>query len=285
MKRIGVILSVFCAVLTSLSAQSFQKSQSEDFDDIMQGLMQFSNLPSDELLIETAKCFLGTPYVAGTLEGSPEELKVDIRKTDCILFVEQCIAITYLLKNAEGGDVPTFGDFTGKVRDMRYRNGVVEGYASRLHYTSEWILQNESAGLFEEITKELGGMALDQQFSFMSGHTDSYAALKGNPGEVERIRSVEESLNGATGYFHIPASEIPDTENEIRDGDIIFFTSKVKGLDITHVAIAYEIYDKEDDTRSLHFIHASSRAGKVIVEPKTLADYTKTGIRVARLSF
>ncbi len=251
----------------------------------MESLMMLSYLPSDELLVEAAKCFFGTPYVSGTLEGSPEQLKIDINRTDCILFVEQCVAMTYLVKTAEEGKVPTFEDFARQIQKMRYRNGVVDGYASRLHYTSEWILQNESAGLIEEITEDLGGNRFDQQFSFMSGHSDAYAALKGNREEIERIRKVEQKLNGATEYFYIQASEIQDVEHNIKDGDLIFFTSKTQGLDITHVAIAYVVFDKYDESKTLHFIHASSRAQEVIIEPKTLAEYTKTGIRVARLSF
>ncbi len=272
------------------------------FDSIMKWQMNLAYLPSDELLLEVAKGFFEVPYVAGTLEGSPETLKVDIYKTDCILFVEQCVAITYLIKMAAKGipgndsmdtwaenvseaEVPTFEDLVGQIQKMRYRDGKVDGYSSRLHYTSEWILQNEETGLMEEVTAELGGVPLDQKFSFMSEHSEAYAALKGNPGEIAKIRAVEEALNEAAEYFYIPAADIPEMEHLIKNGDLIFFTSKVDGLDITHCAIAYVLFDKDDLSKSLHFIHASSKAKKVIVEPKTLAEYTKTGIRVVRLNF
>ncbi len=282
------LILLFLTILFSsslLSAQSTKYSQSEDFDRVVKELMQYRALPSDELMVKVAEYFLGTPYVAGTLEGTPEELRIDIRKTDCILFVEQCLAITYLLSTAEEGTPPTFEDFRQQILGMRYRDGILDGYASRLHYASEWILQNEAAGLIKEITAQTGGRKLSQQFSFMSTHTGSYAALDGNPKEIERIEEVERSLNSATEYYYIPASEIPGMEHKIQDGDIIFFTSKIEGLDITHVAIAYTVHDGEDGTDTLHFIHASTRAGKVIVEPKTLAGYTKTGIRLARVTF
>ncbi len=261
------------------------ESQTEQFDTLMKWQMELAYLPSDELLVEVAKCFFGTPYVAGTLEGSPETLKIDINKTDCILFVEQCVAITYLIKTAPEGYVPTFEDFCGQIQRMRYRGGVVDGYSSRLHYTSEWIMQNEEAGLIREITAELGGKPLEQKFYFMSEHADAYAALKGNPEETGRIREIEGRLELAAEYFYIPAAEIPDMVDKIKDGDLVFFTSRVGGLDITHCAIAYVVFDKEDCSKSLHFIHASSKAKKVIIEPKTLAEYTKTGIRVVRLTF
>ncbi len=277
-------------------------SQAEYFDYLMQGLMSLAYLPADELIVEVAKCFFNTPYVAGTLEGSPETLKIDLGKTDCILFVEQCVAMTFLIKNASRNipgnasmdtwadnvvkaEVPAFDDFAELICNMRYRDGKVDGYSSRLHYTSEWIRQNENAGLIKEITDELGGKPLEQKFSFMSEHTEAYVALKDNPDEAEKIRAIERRLGDIGRYFYIPASYIPYAVHKIKDGDLIFFTSKISGLDITHCAIAYVVFDKDTESKSLHFIHASSKAGKVIIEPKTLSEYTKTGIRVARLSF
>lgn len=50
-----------------------------------------------------------------------------------------------------------------------------------------------------------------------------------------------------------------------------------EGLDLAHVAIAYE------QNGEMHFIHASYGAKKVIIEPKTLADYATNGIRISRL--
>lgn len=230
-----------------------------------------------ELMVKVAESFFGTPYKGGTLESRPERLIVNLRETDCILLVETCTAMTVLLRESDG-TVPPFSRFCGMLRSMRYRNGTVDGYASRLHYTSEWMLQNQRAGILQEITGEYGE-PLSQKFSFMSSHRDLYPAMKDDPEALERIRKAELALDTATAYFQIPAAEIPSKEQYIRDGDIVCFVSATRGLDLTHVGIACHGRDGK-----LHFIHASMKEGKVVLESRTLAEYCRTGIRVARLT-
>lgn len=122
-----------------------------------------------DLMILAAKALYGTPYVGGTLESVPEALTVNLRETDCILFVEACTAMTLLATRAAcailpdtsptGTDsIPPFDRFCDMVRTLRYRGGIVNGYPSRLHYTSEWLLQAQRNGILREITRELGGI-------------------------------------------------------------------------------------------------------------------------------
>ena len=40
-----------------------------------------------------AREFIGTPYVAGTLEGTPEALTVNVDQMDCTTFVETVLAM------------------------------------------------------------------------------------------------------------------------------------------------------------------------------------------------
>lgn len=238
--------------------------------------------PSPALLLGIAKAFEGTEYVASTLEVEPESLQIFMDKTDCILFVEMCVALTMTYKGLEivqgappRAAEPSYELFCTNIRSLRYRSGVVDGYASRLHYTSEWIHQGEVNGLFHEITSEMGDPR-KQNFSFMSKHPDSYKQLKGHPDVVRRIQSIEHDLDGCGPYYFISQKQLQDGR-PIKDGDILAFVSTVDGLDVTHVAIACSV-DGE-----MHFIHASTKAMKVIVESQTLAAYAKNGVRVIRL--
>lgn len=172
---------------------------------------------------------------------------------------------------------PSYELFRRNVQAMRYRRGIVDGYASRIHYTSEWILQAERMGIMEEFSGELG-VEYGQAFGFMSAHPDSYAQMRDKAAR-EAIAAVEKELETHAPFHFVPQERLRDASvaAQIHDGDIIFLMSRAKGLDIAHVAIARRV-DGE-----LHFIHASSKAGKVILEPRTLADYAANGIRVARL--
>ncbi len=234
-----------------------------------------------ELMIIVAKQMLGTEYVAGTLEKVPEQLVVSLTQTDCILFVESCLAMAL---NAKKGIFHP-DSLCATIQSLRYRDGKVDGYASRIHYTSEWIRQGEARGIFREITDVLSGDNLSgQRFSYMSEHSDAYRQLKGNPAEVDRIAQMEASLNQYTDYFVIPKEAVSKMEHLLKDGDILGFNSTVKGLDIAHVAL---VYHKENG--QVGFIHASQADGKVVIDEKSIADYvnarkSNNGIRIVRVN-
>ena len=50
-------------------------------------------------MLEIGKFFLGTPYVAGTLETKgAEHLVVNLREYDCVTFVENVVALAWHCK-------------------------------------------------------------------------------------------------------------------------------------------------------------------------------------------
>lgn len=274
MKRMIILIFL---LISSMSASStatsdeikFEEQDKVIYHEIVGKLLSIAHYDKNEIIVKVAKEFLGTKYVAGTLEIVPEQLSISLQRTDCILFVESCLAMTLQLSNYnKTKEIPTFEEYCDIIRSMRYRNGIVDGYSSRIHYTSEWILQNEKAGILQEYTSKIGNPA-PQLFSFMSAHPESYKQLKDNPEETRKIKEVEQRLNRETKIYTISASQIGNYSQEINDGDIICFVSTVKGLDISHVGIAYH------DNGKLTFIHASSKAGKVIIEPSSLIEYTK----------
>lgn len=282
MKRTIILLSALFGLVFSAAAYEkgdarFTQKDVENFQEVMDLLAPDRELPMSELVIKVAKHFLGTPYVAGTLEIEPERLTVNTRETDCILFVEMCLAMSLTAKDAE----PTFEKYVDNLRRLRYRNGKVDGYASRLHYTSEWIIQGETRGIFHEVSRQCGGSVLDQKFNFMSNHPASYKQLKDNPKAVAKIRIAEQNLE-TWDYWYIPKSDLPKCIKNIKTGDIIGFNSSTPGLDIAHVAYAYW----EGDT--LTFIHASMSDKKVVINKTPLVEYTNgikghNGLRVVRL--
>lgn len=284
MKKIAICLLTLLVAISSLAAGQ-DGSNRKIYDRVASEVAGDTVLPMSELTVRVALSMLGTPYVGGTIEGEKEELRIFLDRTDCILFVETCVCMALTFKGMEitqseglRTSQPSYELFCSNVRNMRYRAGTVDGYASRLHYTSEWILQAEHNGIMTEYTGKTG-IPRQQRFSFMSEHSDLYPSLKDNPGQIALIRKVEHRLDSAGPYHFVPQSRLRELSDagEIQSGDIIFIISGADGLDISHVAIAYE------QDGAMHFIHASSKAGKVIIEPSTLADYASRGIRAARL--
>lgn len=286
-------LPLLVAVLTACGARAAQpatpvNTTEKDRQVAREILQTLQSAPgsSGERMLKAAISLLGTPYVASTLENTEkEELTIYLTRTDCILFVETCFNLVEAVRIY--GAEADFAGFADLVRQSRYRDGKVDRYSDRIHYTTEWIRNGEARGLLEDMTMAFGGMAADRPINFMSTHKGSYRQLAGAPEDTTAARdlaliaAVEKTLS-ETPQSWIPTRKIPGMEQKIRSGDILCFMSGVPGLDIAHVGIAY-VHDGRAG-----FIHASSGGGKVMVDPRTIAEYAAAkkncpGIKVVRV--
>ena len=244
-------------------------------EEVLKKLKAHQDEEPGNLMVRAANALLGQPYVAGTLEELPDEkLCVYLTRTDCILFVETCLG---LVQAAQRNTV-SFDYFVSELQQSRYRDGVCSRYEDRLHYTTEWARQGVARGVLEDMTEALGGVRYDHPVHYMSMHPDAYPRMT----DVDAIRAVEDSINAAPST-HIPKSALKGALGGIRNGDILLFTTTVDGLDVSHCAIA-----KVEAGKPVRFIHASTGAMKVILEPRTLEEYVMgrkavTGIQVYRV--
>lgn len=234
---------------------------------------------SGERTADIAMRFAGTPYVAHTLEGTPEMLTVNLDELDCTTFVETVMALSY----TAGEGRSTWRDFLYNLQRLRYRGGEVNGYASRLHYISDWVIDNTHRGNFKEVTSNFPAVAYQvRTIDFMSANRSKYPALA-DDGEYERIRSVEIGYRNHR-FPYIKTSDLAKktTMAALRSGDIVALVTKMKNLDVTHMGIII----KQEGVPYL--LHASSSNGKVELTSVPLADFMKKnpsliGIRVFRL--
>ena len=232
-----------------------------------------------DLLARVGERFVGTPYRPHTLEiAGPERLVVNLEALDCVTFVENALVIARLAWRAPPG-AAFDADFRDELTRIRYRAGVLDGYPSRLHYFSEWIADNEAAGLVASLSRELGGVADGSAIDFMSTHPDAYRQLA-DPDILTEVARTEARIS-AVDRFYIPQEEIAEKAHLIRDGDIIAATSTVPGLDIAHTGIALW-RDGE-----LRLLHAPLVGSHVQISDETLAERIRRidgqdGIMVAR---
>jgi len=237
-------------------------------------------MPFDSMVVETAMFFLGTPYVGATLEMEPEGLVVNLRELDCTTFVESVLALS---RTVAAGD-STFEAYCKQLRSVRYREGVITGYLDRLHYTSDWMYENDRKGIVKYVAEEGVGQPYVFELSFMSSHPDSYRQLKADSLLIPLIAAKEEEVNGRSDFYrYIPKMEIDSFALSIHNGDMLGFVTSVKGLDISHVGLIVR-HGEEDE---LSFIHASSLAMEVIVNKESLKHYVENsksceGIMLAR---
>ncbi len=236
------------------------------FDDYIRHMEPFRSDVIADLVIETARFFLGRPYVASTLEKEPEQLVVNLREFDCTTFVETVLALSYTVGSSEH---PTFEDFRETLQQIRYRNGIINDYTDRLHYFTDWIYENGKNGFVDDVTKEAGGKPYSPELGFMSSHPDRYRQLKSNTGFIAKLRKKEHEISERSGYSVIPGARINACEDVVKDGDIVCFVTDIKGLDVTHVGFIYR------QAGQLTFIHASSLAKKVIINPQPVRKYVE----------
>ncbi len=223
------------------------------------------------------RALIGRPYVGATLEGSPEMLTVNLDELDCTTFVESVATLARVAAN-QGG----WPDYLMALEEIRYRGGRLDGYGSRLHYISEWAVNNGMRGVIKEVTNLAPRVNyIVRTIDFMTSHRSAYTALKDSV-EFERIKGVEAGLRGHRfPYIKTGDLGLKEVKGWLRDGDIVAFVCGLNDLDVTHMGIIV------DDGGELKVLHASSKMKEVTLEQLPVANFVKRGgykgIRVFRL--
>lgn len=231
-----------------------------------------------DLIVEIGRLFLHKPYQAGTLEGFDEEkLIVNVSAFDCTTFVETVLA----LARCAGTGKLSNREFRKNLKSIRYRNGKINGYSSRLHYFTDWLSDNVGKKIVTDMSQNLGGKALRKQINFLTTHQELYPVLK-NKTQLAKMAIIERNLSSRT--FHIvEKNKVSAQKGKINNGDIIAFATRQEGLDVAHIGFAIR------QGHSLRLLHASKKEGAVVISQSTLQAYLKsnktfTGIIVARFS-
>ena len=239
-----------------------------------------SNITDANALVEFyARQLLGTPYVAHTLEGDEEMLTINIHELDCLTFIETLYALT----RATLQQRYSWRDFAANIENVRYRGGKMGDYSSRIHYMSEWIIDNHMRGNLQEITPDLPHADyMIKNIDYMTKHPDQYLQLKNDSVMVEKIRRYELRNHR---YPYLKRSWLNDkgVKAALRSGDFISLVTKMDGLDVSHNGII--IVDEKGDP---YLLDASMSGGKVMLEAKPLFKYLERskpniGIRVYRM--
>ena len=281
--RVLLILIIFLTlILTACTDAQVYKEKDIDICNSTFQLAVDENLqarPIKDVIVEVGKSFIGTDYASHTLEvDGDERLVINFMGLDCNTFLEYALVFSRNIKQGK----TTFDDYKNELTLIRYRDGKIDQYPSRLHYFTDWIYDNEKKVVIKDITKKIGGELLKLDLSFMSAHPQYYKHLIENPDFISLIKQQEEEISKRKYYF-ISQEKIAEVENDIEDGDLLAFTSTVKGLDVNHVGIAVRL----DDGR-IHVLHAPNVGYQVEITKLPLAEYVlkiekDSGIIVVRV--
>jgi hypothetical protein len=237
---------------------------------------RLDTLPIGEVVARVGSWFVGAPYTPSTLEApGAEALVVNLREFDCVTYVESMLALARVIRARQR----SFDDFRQALRTIRYRDGKLGEYPSRLHYFSDWISNNHLKGIVEDRTGAMGGVVDPEPIDFMSQHRSAYRQLA-NQRFFEEVAQHEFVLSQRPRYM-IPEHRIELVAGKIRNGDVIAATSSVKGLDVAHTGLAIWRLGK------LHLMHAPLIGDSVEVSEDPLSERVifierQDGIMVAR---
>lgn len=247
---------------------------------LMEGLHSGLN-DANELVCFYAHKLEGTPYVAHTLEGERELLTINIDELDCTTFVETLYALTRTTLNGRY----SWRDYANHLEDLRYRRGQMGDYSTRLHYISDWIIDNSNRGNLIDVTSDIKCVRYKiKTINYMSSHRDSYPSLA-NDTIYEKIKNFEIGYrNHRFPYVKKESLNSKDVKAVVRRGDFVGLVTRIDGLDISHLGIV-----ELDAEGNLVLLDASSIGKKVMLEPvdlkKQLSSSSKTeGVRFFRLT-
>lgn len=233
---------------------------------ILEKRQQFKEESLDRLsflLEKIGRSFIGSPYIPHSLNtGDNETLVINLQGFDCTTFVETSLALATTFKM--GGY--TFDSYQYILKRIRYRNGYLDGYNSRLHYFTDWISDNCEKGYVKDVSKIFDGIPYPNNVNFMSMHFSAYQQLANDSTLIPGLKEIEKEISSRQ-YFYIPKEQISKNEIYLEEGWIVAFTTDIVGLDVVHVGITTRLNNQ------IHLLHASSDAGKVVVSDETLVDY------------
>jgi hypothetical protein len=173
--------------------------------------------------------FLGYPYKPNPLIGSADTAEVftaSLDGFDCVTYIETVLA----LARASSVD-----DFIKWLRKIRYERDSIQ-WERRNHYMTVWIRNNVREGIIRLVSRPAVPLIT---------RTRVLNVVSGLPAQRARVKCV-------------PKRAVPRVSAFFRAGDLIFFVSTRKNLDVFHAGIIVR------DGKRVLMRHASRSRGLVV---------------------
>jgi cell wall-associated NlpC family hydrolase len=203
----------------------------------------------DERVNAHSRILLGSPYAVNPLGGSPDGPEVfssSLGAFDCVTYVETVLALA-LSKKAH--------DFPEWLRRIRYDGGRV-AWTRRNHYMTGWIRSNLRLGVVRRIGPGIRTVSRERTLGVVPGLSPRKVLVR-----------------------CVPKAEMRRLEPRLRTGDLAFFASARKRLDVFHCGIVVRSgagWRLRHAARSgnavveqdlFDFLRANRMAGVIVVRP------------------
>ena len=195
--------------------------------------------------------FLGRPYQTNPLIGSADSAEVftaSIDRFDCVTYIETVVALAR---------TSTVDGFIEWLRKIRYERGRIQ-WNRRNHYMTLWIRNNAREGIMRPVSMPaVPTLTRERVLNVVPGLAP----------QRTRVKSV-------------PKRAVPRLERYLQTGDLIFFASTRKHLDVFHAGIIVrgEKVSMRHASRSKgcvvehelsEFLDANRMTGVILMRPQT----------------
>lgn len=211
-----------------------------------------------ERCVFVARQLVDTPWAPPLDNDSVGTIFINMHGFDRLGFVNTVLA----LAEASRQKLPRVREFERQYESFSRRKGEDAGFASKLIYGADWIVDNVYRGNLKEMTEYLGGGGFKTKtLDYITRNRDQFPALK-NEATYDKVRMME------MGYrsHRIPHMKKQSAGNKslhelMKDGDIIMMLSPEFDFDI------YDIGVVEMKDGVPHLFHISRDNGKVVEDP------------------
>jgi D-alanyl-D-alanine carboxypeptidase/D-alanyl-D-alanine-endopeptidase (penicillin-binding protein 4) len=194
-------------------------------------------------VVELVKQSVGTPYAGDPLGEGPgakydADPLMDLRRVDCVTFIEQAIALAASKSYQEAFDL---------LQKIRYRHGQI-GYEHRNHFmVADWIANN---AFCRSVTQALEAPT----------ETVTRTISRRRFFEKKNARELGKAIPDQTiSLAYVPVSQVAQAEKHLPSPALIVFIGKLDWLFAVHCGL----YVRDETGQGLLY-HASSTEGKVV---------------------
>lgn len=215
------------------------------------------NAPLGQRIVYVAKQLEGLPLLPMPDNDEKGTCMVNMHGFDRLGFVNTVLA----LAEASSAKLPRVEEFERQYESYTRRKGEDTGFASKLFYGADWIVDNVYRGHIKDMTEYVtGGGFKVKTFDYLTRHRDEFPALK-DSATYDKVRMMEMGYRSHR-LPHLKKQSITNKSLHelLKDGDILIMLSP---------EIDYDIYDIgfiEMRNGEPYMIHLSRENDKVTVD-------------------
>jgi len=185
-------------------------------------------------MLVVAEQLIGTPSGSDLENDSIGTALLNLQSFTPMSFVNSTLA---LVKASEAPH-PNLSAIDDAWISVSRRRGEDNGFASKMIYSSDWIVDNVYRGNLTELTELIGdGSFKTKNLDYVTRHRDEYPALK-DSATYDRMKMVEMGFRNHK-IPHLKKQSIGKKEitERLQDGDIIIFLSPLENFDLHDIGI------------------------------------------------